>query len=508
MKKFIQKIIILIVAITFSSNLNVKAMNTIDFFYNSKVVDYSVVINWDKERPDVNLISPSGEIIDVFRDSETYVSETFAIYDLIQTEIGQWQISCDKKSNEFVDITYTEQNDGVWIEDFIITEFTETSANVFFKVDKEVSYTYEISAILENDTSSKKVLKTGNSSKLEVTDTVNLSDLNSYNGYKLMLVVKLANTELIIEDTAVSESFNYTNPNEAEAPAIENIGISINLEDCMVLIDTSENYRNNEILLRYETDVTTEKTEVFTQNTSFIYDYTASKLTLGLRAEDRSKYSEELIKEIDFDSCVSYDWIHKDEYVINTLKTSVYINNAKGYDIIATTNGISNHMKVENDIININLIDGNNEFELVIIDSDGIKWVFSESIYVDTSSPNFRVFEDYNNKIVDKDSIIIVGEVEMGSVLTLNDVAVEIDSAGGFLVEVPLVLGENILSFVATDVAQNKISYSPVITYQKEALSDLEKNEGYKYLILSGGFLISSILCITTIIIVKKKGNE
>lgn len=507
MKKFTQKIItILIVSIV--CNFNVFAVNTVDFFYNTKVVNYSVVITWDKEAPDVVLYSPSGIAIDVFSNKDTFTSETFAIYNLIETELGQWQISCDKKGNEYVDITYTEQHDGLWIDEFEITELLENSANVYFKVDKELNYTYEISAILDDDTSAKKILKTGSSNSLVVETSVNLSELNSYHGYKLLLTVSLSDTELLIQDTAVSEPFDYSNANEADAPLIENVDITINLENNIVTINTSEHFKNTEMLLRYETDVLAEKTDIFTQSTSFAYDFESTKLFLGLRFEDRGKYSQELVRLLDFDSCVSFDWADKDAHAINTSTTTVYINNAEDFEACVTINGVSNYTTMQSNILNIGLIDGYNEIEIMVTDADGIKWVFGSDIFVDVSSPSFRVYEDYNNKIVYEDSIIVVGEVELGSSLTLNGETVEVDLAGGFVVEVPLVVGDNILSFVTTDFAENKTSYSPVVIYQTENLLAPEKEVSYNYLILAGGFLVSSILCMSTIIIIKKKESE
>ena len=475
---------------------------TKELFEADSQKNYSVFLSWDTERPEVHLISPEGEQINVFDTTSPnlQLADEFAIYTLINPDSGQWSVSCDKKNNTEVEISVNEKSDGIWIDSFVIDTMGEDSAEVSFKVTAPDDYKYEISAILNDDKSVSKSLESGTNNSAEKSLRVSLSDLNSYNNYRLMLTVTLENTELIITDTAVSEPFNYNSEYEKEAPLLEDLYITVNTSTN--IIDISDNsYFSDEYLMRYKTDIGEEQSEVFENSTSILYEEDATKIDIFVREGHGDKYSKELPININFGDNVSYDWSYNELIPIATPTISVQTNNAIGCEAIAIINGIETPFVIEEEVIKFDLIEGQNKISMNIIDKNGINWLLNETIYLDSTAPNLRFFEDYNDKTVTTPTIIIVGEVEPNAKLTMNGADVNIEENGDFCIEVHLRNNKNNILFEASDVAGNKESYSPCIIYNNNFWTP---KFVYIMVIAISGF-VSALLIFLCIRIIRKK---
>ena len=92
-----------------------------------------VLIQWDREKPDVTLISPDNKSYDVFTDGDDVltVDDKVASYIIRNAKSGQWQVNYDKKSNSSLNVAYSEYLEGNWQESFdsVDSDNSYSSAN-------------------------------------------------------------------------------------------------------------------------------------------------------------------------------------------------------------------------------------------------------------------------------------------------------------------------------------------------------------------------------------------
>ncbi|MFI3326866.1 MAG: hypothetical protein R3Y35_11950 [Clostridia bacterium] len=99
---FLLSVISIIVCTTACSNSNLVVK---DLIYLENESCINIIANWDSKEPDLILISPNGDEIDLINATENMrKDDTTLLYSDKNLMAGQWKIACDKKSNENVSI--------------------------------------------------------------------------------------------------------------------------------------------------------------------------------------------------------------------------------------------------------------------------------------------------------------------------------------------------------------------------------------------------------------------
>lgn len=459
-------------------------------FYVDTVEDIQVMFQWDGSQPEVVLLSPDGEQVDVFADTENVrVSDGVALYVLRDATRGQWQMICDKKDSTKVTVTTSDYSEPIWIEAFQIDQIAGETATVSFGVTAPDSgtYRYEISAILGDDTTVAKLLSSGNGSGEAVTKSISLQNLASYTGYRLMLEVSMTVGDLTVTDWALSDSFDFVNSKEAAAPDLDDFQIVVNAQNQTVAVSrpsTADTY-----LIRYFSDVSTQEyVETFSGSSLYGYENEATTVTIGVRKEGSNGYSGELVYEIDLTKGVLFQYDNPGDLATNVEQFPVHVTNGDGLDAWVTCNDQSVEINLQAETVYYTLENGANTIGLQVIDGAGIIWDMSDTIQFDGVAPMLRLFEDYTNWTTSAETLILVGQSEVGATVMVNGETVTLDDIGNFSTSVVLANGDNQLTLVATDSAGNKTTYSPVVTKTSAMTSMMDKTTWYSWfpLILGG----------------------
>ncbi len=446
-------------------------------FSLEKNMDIFVMASWDVERPILVLHGPDGTSYDMF-DDESVVTETTTTRVIQNAPAGDWTATYDKKGNTVFDLHYNETSQGISIKNLEMSEVDNGYTTLTCSVDApghSGSYTYEVQAIIGEDTSVGKKLLSGNESNMsDWSCKVNLNQLSSYNGYRLMLIVTANNDNVVIQDQAITQPFDYTNGSESYILDDGLFQIKINpLSQYVEIMDMENSYGRNTYLARvtWETD---EASSVFEESVQIPYVSDAENLTVGIRKDISGVYSNEVIYHIDLTQGIVADF-EKDDYTATNLsKYPVKLENAKGLSIVVGINGIENELVLEAEMISLNLNEGENDIFIDIMDTSGIVWSFAKELYLDETPPILRLFEDYNQRKIYNSSIVITGEVEPGAALLINGMEVDPDEMGIFVEEVKLKAGNNEISIEATDIAGNKTVYHPIVVRELIQSTGLE----------------------------------
>ena len=113
--------------------------------------------------------------------------------------------------------------------------------------------------------------------------------------------------------------------------------------------------------------------------------------------------------------------------------------------------------------------DGEHTVHVQVRNTLGIVGEASGSILLDTTPP-LITFETKQGARTDRSSYKVKGHVEPGATLVFADGLVPVEADGSFVVEVPLVVGSNLVDLVAADDLGN--SATGTITIEREPASE------------------------------------
>ena len=113
--------------------------------------------------------------------------------------------------------------------------------------------------------------------------------------------------------------------------------------------------------------------------------------------------------------------------------------------------------------------DGEHTVHVQVRNTLGIVGEASDSILLDTTPP-LITFETKEGVRTDRSSYKVKGHVEPGATLVFADGLVPVEADGSFVVEVPLVVGSNLIDLVATDDLGN--SAMGAVTIEREPASE------------------------------------
>lgn len=421
-----------------------------------------VMFSFDAENVDIVFISPSGKRFAAGDDGVEMASgNLWSTYRIENAEQGTWSVEYDLGANSGIDYSIIQEEYGLWIQYFDLSEITDSRMDVTFQADfgneeQLIYYQYEIYAVNAEEPSMVNSLTNGScASDNEKQVTLNLSALSS-GSYQLRLEVYYAEGDVELFDTSVTEPFTFQNPKEPNA--IEGFVTRINSGTGEFEVDWS-NYRkwgydayrlvayeDEELLYdgTFGSDVTSSR---------ILFSGNLGKLRISLYYQGGGLWSAPLTREID----LGQEYLRADsrevtgfgqlllEYKVRT-ERQLYlrINDREAQYRLTDTGSLG-----------VELEQGTNDVYAECQIDDQIFFIVDTQIYFDAYPPEIILFENLDGKTFNRDTVDILGSISGGSRLTANGKDVVLGEQGEFVVLFQLVAGENILTLEAFDVNGN-----------------------------------------------------
>lgn len=93
----------------------------------------------------------------------------------------------------------------------------------------------------------------------------------------------------------------------------------------------------------------------------------------------------------------------------------------------------------------------------------------AETVIDATAGPLWiRIQAPARDAVVSLPYVDVVGEAAPGTVISINDEIVVIESEPSFTVRVPLELGSNLIEIIASDAEDHQVTLTLVVTYEPE----------------------------------------
>ncbi|MBR1453823.1 MAG: hypothetical protein IJ593_04180, partial [Lachnospiraceae bacterium] len=509
------KIIICSIIMAMSFNMNVFAeVKTADFVLQEKKGDLQVLFTFDKEVVDIEFISPSGKTFN--KSNALYENgDLWSSYRIVDAEIGQWKVSYDKKTNEYIDYSIADNNQGLWAQYFTINSISDDTANLSFRFDDENSngeYDYEISAFDIVASSSIVIFENKAASNQDITVDTSLYELPS-GEYKLIMNAWKEIGAAEIFDSIETETFIYDNPHEPAA--IDNFRLSVYPDNHKINVNWYDSRKENKNTFKvtfYEDDkfVLSDDYDSSVSSAEFLYNGDTKKIKVDVQYEDGAIWSKRCSKEV----VLNDNYLHIDNDVTNskTLNLKYRVKNEAKINIYNVLNKEETNLDVSGEgSYLIDLLDGNNNISAIMSLDDSINYIIYDDYYYSGLTPTIRLFENINGKVFNSNKVSIIGEAKNADSLQINSNEVELKD-GVFDAEVTLDPGENIFEILAT---KNNGSASKMIirlyrrgtTFDSISLDDF-KSSIKKYIPLFISLFVSLIIIIISLFKIKKVDTE
>jgi hypothetical protein len=490
-----------------------------------------VSVSYDKELPDIYFIAPNGDVYAPGKSDESkiyveYGSSTVYYY-LPNARRGSWQIAYDKKTNSELTVNFGLFSNGIWIDDFQVTDIDEDDEELtaVFQVsyDEDASYHYTIYAVTMDEDGSvdgQKEIGSGYAdANEEVEETFSIDQLESYDYYHFMLEVELEENGNTLQDQFVTED-EYTYVNEDTPEAMEDFTVTLNLETGDLVIDWSDYtvWCDEYIVAVFED----REEEPFYNNTfdssvtrvELLTDTELSQITVELHYRDNDRTSEGVSKSIPCKASKNIITIDTPEFT-NAAQAVITYDVEKETTIWVSVNGETEESTVKGSgNFSINLEEDNNQIQVLYktANDDNLYYLTEKEIYADHTAPLIHLYEDVSGIKTQDESFVLVGDVESGASLTVNGEEVEVAEDGTFSTALSLIEGENSFELAATDIAGNvskqtiSITRIPVgtsegqettVTTEKEA----SKTSLWKQYLPLGITVLGTLLAALTVII-------
>ena len=485
MRRLIKTVLIIFV-IFLGLSFNVYAESKItDFVFQEKNEDLQVLFTFDKEIVDIEFISPSGK---VFNKSNTiYEYDNFwASYRIVDAEVGQWKVKYDKKSNEAINYSIADNNQGLWAEYFNINEIYDDKINVSFSVENgsdNDEYNYEINLFNKIASNSTIIYENIGISGKDINVDINMNNISS-GEYSLILNAWKGWGSAEIFDSIETETFIFDNPFEPEP--IDNFSISVQPNNHKLYVSFLNNIPkgiNNLKVTFFENNKYMTSNEYENDKKSIVHIYDGS--TNNIRVDVQYKYINDVIWSKRSSKTISLDenWLEIDNDIKNS-KTLTLKYKTKNKSKINIYNELSNE-NTNLDVIGdgnylIDLLDGNNSITAIMTLDDSINYTVYDNYYYNGLTPTIRLFENINGKTFNSNKISIIGEVKNADSVLINSKEVELND-GIFDVEVILNPGENIFELQAS---KNGKESKMIVKVNKRTTSfDILPTSDFKFVI-------------------------
>ena len=425
--------------------------------------DLTVMFTYDAEKVDITFISPSGERLGAGSEGvEMKEGDLWRTYRIKGAAAGDWSVEYDLGSNKEINYSILRDNYGLWIQYFTLGELKEDGIDLSFQADFEgenVYYTYEIYAISSSDPENRNKIMDGMASANEATAVhANLAALPG-GDYTLRLDVHYNDGEAEVFDSASTESFSYSNPNEKSE--IADYIVKIDKHEHICTIDWSDfaewSYQNYKLLVvadgetiykgEFDNDV---------KDSSIVFSEGTKNLEIQLAYRSDSIWSKYKVKKIDLDK----EYLSlKAEQITSSSQISLEYKVEKEREVKVSVNGKEGQYKVKDSgFLSFDLEDMGNEIYAEMGVEDSVFYIVDSSVYSDTIPPSITLFENLDGKTFFTNSVTIMGKMTGGNELSIAGKAVTLDSSGNFTYVFPLSPGENVLEILAKDANGNAAS--------------------------------------------------
>lgn len=469
--------------------LPVQAQEEEKFFINlQEDEEFLVSIEWENSRPILKFVSPSGKVYDPYQGTETTrssISGTTCYYYIENAEKGKWNAVFDKLDNDSISITLESVSAPFVVKDVTVFDVTERYATVHFEVeynvDRRINYRVYVSA--SEDTMGKELYSGSCQTNEIVETTVDLSDVSSYDRYKIYVYAWFSKDGVDIYDGAYSNSFRFTNENQGQVttPAT----VEILPEELTARVKWEPKYGYTYIVSIFE-DGATEPgyfQEISdTSISSFDFTYGVDTKAIDVRIAERhgrDNYSDEMHFRCDVNKLPEITF----EEAMSTNKNFVkfhYKGFPEGHKVEVMSNGetreINLSAKNEGDI-EVEISQDYNTVEVVYHYSEDIKVLYQKEIYLQRIPPRIYMLSDYSDVKTASSTIKLVGTVTGADILTIAGEEVEIAADGSFSKEIKLSEGVNTILVEAKDLVGNGAIYTAMITYTPSLTAEADGDE-------------------------------
>lgn len=485
-----------------------------DLLTVEKEEDFTVMFEYEGERPEIVFISPSGKEYGEGLSAETELvyahGEGWSTYKVIAAECGTWKIRCDKKNNAYVEYGFISVVDGLAIQSFHVVSLEERQAVLNFDVtmgeDEVIQYHYTVSAIAGENTGGKKEVISGYASTGTPTEITVGLNLSSYDDYRFLLEVT-AKQGLEMYDSMMSDSFEYVNPDSSKK--IEDVYVLLNLSMQKCELDWSKYGTgwDSEYYLVVYTDADSEN-PIYTNTTTncqevFFYPTDAKKVIINLYYKNNGILSEVLEKEINLVNGEKLQIVTPEVTAASQLELA-FKNEARTILSVRVNEQSGTYNLMEPGSLYFPLQPGVNSVEAFFQGVNNITYYVSDNIFLDTTPPELILYENFDGMTFKKSDVVISGALNNAVKLLINELEVTPDEDGVFTHTVTLTAGENNIVLVAESAAGVRIQRSMKVIKADDVTTEVTKE--YLPLLISAGAVL--VLLIFVLCVIGRKKNR
>lgn len=476
-----------------------------------------ICVRWDVEQPSVKFTDPNGQTYDPTVEKDGTVASVMgnALYYFVETPAkGRWKYSYEQGTNTKVEVFVQENETPLEVESFTIDPVSGDSLTAKFRVTgpKDQWIQYRISAVVDGKDGEKELTSGSASTDQDVTATVDLSRLTSYNNYKLKLYVYYNSNGSELSDTAYSDSFSYTN--SAQDNRAPNFSVTIRPDEYLLLVDwkDADTWYIDSILVAVIEDGGEPNFDTYepgrVSSIELSYAPTTKVVEVEMSAKVNGVSTTPVRKTMNVaDMAISCPG----EDAINYVNYPVTYTNINKVMATMTVNEVATEYQLSGSgILNVQLKDSWNNLSMNYTDDNGVIWQINRKVFVDRTAPILSMSQNYDGMAVQGNKLVIGGSVKDGTQVAINGETVELSADGLFSKELTLKSGENIVSVSAMDGLGNEARYTAKVYSGERPASAGEQNGqagaagGFAAKILDGNsywaLLASGILAVLVIV--------
>lgn len=534
LKKIVPYVLSVLITVLISvsvTSVSFAEVKIADLLTHEEQGDFTVTFAFEKENVDITFISPSGQKFTA-ADTDKVVfgeGELWATYRIINAEAGAWKVSYDLKSNSYIDFSLVEATQNITIHDFtaVVTADSKLDYSISALLgDEDVSYDFEL-GLIDSDGKSQ-IICTGNASTTEKkTDQVSLKKISS-GEYTPFLNVYYDNGSIEVFDTARAAKVTYQNPDTPEA--ISDYRVLVNLSESIITVDWKEYISNR--MDSFVTNVFVDDKLVY-QNESdrnstsadVAYPVDAKKIRIELYYYNDEVISHAAEKTIDLEngeylklssgSATASSQIELQTKVEQQRYALIYVNSeVTEKELKATRADIVNCgevIKPGDSILYLTLDkNGSNTIYAELLGGNNISYVIDTTIFYDTFPPQFKLYEDLNNKSFDSNDVSIIGEVSDCAKLVIDGDEVELSEKSTFNYNYSMKNDKNTVILEAVD-ANGNTSIMSLILYKKGAApgnAEPKKSFFKENMALIIAIIVGAIMFCLFMLSLRKKNDE
>lgn len=443
------------------------AAQTAHLFALEDNANMSVAVRWDTEEPEISFIGPDGSTYSEGSGITVQRGGNITYYMIPNASAGEWQIVYDKLGNTELDVSWAQYYTALTIGGLTLADVSGDTAEVEFAVsydDADAVYDYIIYAVVTGSDGSVTGQKALASSTARVGETItvraSLSELSSYDGYRIMVEAYLVDGGVEINDSAITdESFNYSNSRQPPAP--DGFYVEFDLSSDTLTVDWSGHAVSNSgyIIAVYspigsDEPIFAAEYEPDINASSILADSQAGSFKIELAYRKDGLVSSAAVKEFKMDTGTTIAII-TDE-VTNSAQTVIEYNTSAAVTAAVSVNGETETVNLSGSgYFSVDIGGFGNDISVSYYPYDDVRFVIRDSVYADRIAPVLRLYENNTVITTSVSSYLLVGGTEADCILTVNGTQVDLNEDGTFIYELALSDGENNFDVLATDTAGN-----------------------------------------------------